>query len=334
MIVCDEKYIDAVKDVLRSIWTITDGGPVEWFLNLKFSRDRHNGLLKIDQSAYAERKLRQFGLDNDPAPKLPMKPSFKLSSDMAPATAEAKAAMDKIPYRAMTGSLNYFRMTRPDMSVASSINSQVNSCWGQQNVNAAEHELRYAGGSKHWGIGFAKTTRGIPIKWIIKVWVDSAHSVCPKTRRSRTGFFITLNGNLLSYRSRLQPGVPSQSSSEAEYRALSDALNEVVWIVMVLREIGLEVTTPIEFKEDNEATIKLGQNKMASAKSNHIDLRHHVIGYHNDKGTICLSYCSTSKMIADMLTKCLPLPAFERLRSQVMTDADIDINDDRYISKR
>ena len=165
------------------------------------------------------------------------------------------------------------------------------------------------------------------------MWVDAAHAVCPKTRRSRTGFFITLNGNLLSYRSRLQPGVPSQSSSEAEYRALSDALNEVVWIVMLLKEIGIEVTTPIEFCEDNEATIKLGQNKMASARSKHIELRHHVIRYHNDKGTICLTYCPTSKMIADMMTKCLAWPAFERLRSQVMTDADIDVNNDRYISR-
>ena len=102
---------------------------------------------------------------------------------------------------------------------------------------------------------------------------------------------------------------------------------------MVLKEIGIEVTTPIEFCEDNEATIKLGQNKMVSARSKHIDLRHHVIRYHNDKGTICLTYCPTSKMIADMLTKCLAWPAFERLRSQVMTDADIDINDDRYINR-
>ena len=249
---------------------------------------------------------------------------------MGPATDEAKAAMDKVPYRAMTGSLNYFRMTRPDMAVASSINSQVNSCYGQQNVNAAQFELRYAGGSKKWGIGFAKTTAGPPTKWIIKVWVDAAHAVCPKTRRSRTGFFITLNGNLISYRSKLQPGVPAQSSSEAEYRALSDALNEVVWIVMVLREIGIEVETPIEIKEDNEATIKLGQNKMASSRSKHIDIRHHVIRYHNEKGTICLTYVPTSEMIADMLTKCLPRPAFEKLRSQVMTDKDVDINDDRY----
>ena len=122
-------------------------------------------------------------------------------------------------------------------------------------------------------------------------------------------------------------------SSEAEYRALSDALNEVVWIVMLLREIGIEVTTPIEFKEDNEVTIKLDQKKMASARSKHIDLRHHVIRYHNDKGTICLTYCPTSKMIADILTKCLAWTAFQRLRSQVMTDADIDINDDRYVRK-
>ena len=79
-------------------------------------------------------------------------------------------------------------------------------------------------------------------------------------------------------------GVPVQSSSEAEYLTLSDAdaLNEVVWIVMLLR---IEVITPIEFKEDNEATIKFGQNKMASARSKYIDLRHHIIRYHNDKDT-------------------------------------------------
>ena len=101
---------------------------------------------------------------------------------------------------------------------------------------------------------------------------------------------------------------------------------------MVLREIGIQVQTPREIKEDNEATIKLGQNKMASARTKHIDIRHHVIRYHNEKGTIRLSYIPTSKMIADMLTKCLPRPAFEELRSQVMTDVDVDVNDDRYES--
>ena len=40
LIVCDERYyIEDVKGILRSIWKITDGGPVQWFLNLKFSLD-------------------------------------------------------------------------------------------------------------------------------------------------------------------------------------------------------------------------------------------------------------------------------------------------------
>ena len=51
--------------------------------------------------------------------------------------------------------------------------------------------------------------------------------------------------------------------------------------------------------EDNQATIKLGRNKMASARSKHIDTRHHVIRYHNDKGTIELKYIESSDVIQD-----------------------------------
>lgn len=217
------------------------------------------------------------------------------------------------------------------MAVASSINSQANNCYGPKNVCAVKHELRYAGGTKHWGIGFARSGTKLHDKWVIEVWVDASHAVCPNTRRSRTGFFITLNGNLIIYKCRLQPGVPSQSTTEeAEYRALADALNEVIWIVMVLKEIGIEVQTPIHFQEDNEATIKLGQNNMASARSKHIALRHHVIRYYNSKGTIQLSYCPTSEMIDDILTKCLARPGFERLRAAVMTDAHVEVNNDRF----
>ena len=97
-----------------------------------------------------------------------------------------------------------------------------------------------------------------------------------------------------------------------------------------MNEIGIKIKTPINIQEDNQATIKLDTNNMASNRTKHIGLRHHVIRYHNSKGTIRLTYCKTSEMIADMLTKCLAKPAFEELRTSVMTDAHVDINDDRY----
>ena len=78
---------------------------------------------------------------------------------------------------------------------------------------------------------------------------------------------------------------------------MSAALNEVIWIMMVLKELGIRVKQPITIKEDNEATIKLSENNMASARSKHIDLKHHVIRYHSAKDTIKLqsshSYSNT-----------------------------------------
>ena len=166
-------------------------------------------------------------------------------------------------------------MTRPDLAVASSTCSQFNGGWGPEHVHAVKQALiRHAGLTKHWGIGFAKSGRTLKEAWVIEVWVDASHAACPNTRRSRTGFFVTLNGNLVPYKSKLQPGAQAQSSTEAEYRALSMALNEVIWIKIILDEIGIRVKTPINIQEDNQATIKLGTNNMASARSKHIDTAH------------------------------------------------------------
>ena len=158
-------------------------------------------------------------------------------------------------HRSMTGSANYFRLTRPDLAVAASVNSQANSGWGPEHVHSAKQLLRHVHRFKHWGIGFAKSGKTLNQPWAIEVWVDASHASWPNTRRSRTDFFITLNGNLLAYKSKLQPGVSAQSTTEAEYRTLSAALNEVIWITMVLEEIGIKVQQPICIKEDNEATI-------------------------------------------------------------------------------
>ena len=80
--------------------------------------------------------------------------------------------------------------------------------------------------------------------------------------------------------------------------------------------------------EDNQETIQLGLINMASACSKHINLRHHVIWYHNDKGAILLVYIETDKMIADMLTKVLPRPGFQRMGAAVMTDQHVNVNDE------
>ena len=126
----DRQTMAEVKRRLRTVWKIVDKGPIQWVLNMRVHRDRPAGVLKIDQEAYIERKLREFGLDTLPAKRLPLKPSVTLSADMLSQSPAEAAEAKKLPYRSRTGALNYLRLTRPDMCCTNSILSQFNKQWG------------------------------------------------------------------------------------------------------------------------------------------------------------------------------------------------------------
>ena len=128
-----------IKQLLSKYWTISDNGPVKWMLNTRIRRDRSAGVMKVDQSAYIEKKLREFGLDKLPPKTLPMSPNAKLSSSMCPTTKEGKEEAAKLPYRSRTGALNYLRITRPDMCCVNSILSQFNKAWGKPHYDATTY---------------------------------------------------------------------------------------------------------------------------------------------------------------------------------------------------
>ena len=186
--------------------------------------------MKIDQSAYIEQKLREYGIDKLPAKHLPMRPSTRLSSSMCPTTESEKAKAEALPYRSRTGGLNYLRLTRPDLCCVNSILSQFNKKWGCLHYNATTHAWQYAGGYKHWGLVLRKSGWRFGKKVHVVVWVDAGFASCPDTRRSRGGFFLMLNGDVIDFGCKLQAGVPAQSTAAAEYRAVTDACNAVIWL--------------------------------------------------------------------------------------------------------
>ena len=68
-------------------------------------------------------------------------------------------------------------------------------------------------------------------------WVDSDFGSDPDTRKSMTGYLMSLNGGAISWRSSRQGGV-TLSSSEAEFVAASQAGQEVVYIRELLKGFG------------------------------------------------------------------------------------------------
>lgn len=80
----------------------------------------------------------------------------------------------------------------------------------------------------------------------LNVWCDADWTGCPLTRRSLTGWFIHLGNSPISWKTSKQQTV-YLSSAEAEYRALSFTVREILWLKGLLGSFGVEHTDQLLF---------------------------------------------------------------------------------------
>lgn len=103
------------------------------------------------------------------------------------------------------------------------------------------------------------------------------------------------------------------SSTEAEYMALTSVVKEAVYLKQLLREMKIECPDTIVIHGDNLSAMNLVKNPVHHSRSKHIDIKFHYVRDVYRGGEIELKYCSSSNMIADILTKNLPKPSHEKL---------------------
>ena len=82
--------------------------------------------------------------------------------------------------------------------------------------------------------------------------------------------------SLIDWLSKLQPTV-LLSTTEAEYRVLTDTSKDVLYLCRLLEELGTDITHPTPILSDNQLCIKLVDNPMIHARTKHIEIQHHFI---------------------------------------------------------
>jgi len=94
--------------------------------------------------------------------------------------------------------------------------------------------------------------------------------------------------------------------------ALSDCTKEAIYVSGLFKEIsGTKIVVKIFC--DNQGATKLSVNPVLHKRTKHIHARYHFKRERVVQNKICLSYCPTSQMLADVLTKSLSEPRHKSL---------------------
>lgn len=292
---------DEIKKSLSTAFKMKDMGVASNCVGLHITYGQ-NGDIRLDQSAYIKEILSRFNMADCKPVSTPSDTNQKLSIDMCASSKEDQEAMSNIPYQEAVGSLLYLvQGTRPDIVFAVNDVSRYNSNFGKAHWTAVKRIFRYLQSTIDLRLVYSKTGNRTLIGFSDADWASDVDK-----RRSCTGYVFQLCGGAISWNSRRQPTV-ALSSTEAEYMALSSAVQEAIW----LKQFGQDFDTELKQKSvdigcDNQSAIKLAESDGYRARSKHIDVRHHYIRERVNDSTVCISHIPTELMVADNLTKAVP----------------------------
>ncbi|XP_016173525.1 uncharacterized protein LOC107616034 [Arachis ipaensis] len=149
------------------------------------------------------------------------------------------AVFDKpLLYRSVVGGLQYATITRPDIVFT---------------VNKVS-QFSHTPLEQHW-----KVVKPDPVD-----------------RKSYTEYYVILGLNLFCWSSKKHVSV-SRSSTEAEFRALADAMTNIMWLQKLLFEMYIPLDIAPTLFCDNQSTVLMSRNPIHHNRSKHFEIDLHFV---------------------------------------------------------
>nr|KYP50957.1 Retrovirus-related Pol polyprotein from transposon TNT 1-94 [Cajanus cajan] len=177
---------------------------------------------------------------------------------------------------------------------------------------AVRRIIRYLKGTSMRGLFFPNDCPTTLVGYSDADWAG-----CPDTRRSVTGYCMFLGPALISWKSKKQSRV-SKSSTESEYRAMSTACSEIIWLRGLLAELGFPQTDATPLHADNTSAIQIATNSVFHERTKHIEVDCHSIREALDNHVISLPHVTSQLQLADIFTKAVPRPRHQFLVHKLM----------------
>ncbi|PKU61453.1 Retrovirus-related Pol polyprotein from transposon TNT 1-94 [Dendrobium catenatum] len=298
----DESAIQQLLLVLRSTFALKQLGVISLFLGIQVIQ-QPDGIF-LTQQHHAEKILRETNLQDSKPASTPSTLKSKLPEQ------DLLQYSDPTLYRHIAGSLQYLSITRPDIAYATNQLCQHMHQPSNADFQALKCLLRYLKGT---------VTYGLPIRsgdLTLRAFTDADWAADSTDRKSISGYCTFLGPTLVSWTVKKQVTV-AKSSTEAEYRALSAATSEVIWLRRLLDELGMTQTVPTTIHCDNISAMAIAKNPILHARTKHIEIDYQFIRHHLHSDSIRLAHIPSTDQVADIFTKSFVSARFHDLRRKL-----------------
>nr|GEY48213.1 hypothetical protein [Tanacetum cinerariifolium] len=269
--------LQSVKTYLGKCFAMKDLGEPAYILGIKIYRDRSKRLIGMCQSAYIEKILKRYCIENSKRGSIPMQEKLKLSKSQGASTPAEIKRMQNVPYASAVGSIMYaVRCTRPDVA------------------NTKDVFLVYEGDLK----------RELKVSY----YTDAGYLTDADDLKSQTGYVFVLNGGAVDWKSAKQ-SIFATSSAEAEYIAASDASKEAVWVRKFISGLSVVLTIeePISMYCDNTGAISIANESGITKGARHFHAKVHYLRKVIEFGDIKLEKVHIDDNLADPFTKSISI---------------------------
>nr|GEX41132.1 putative ribonuclease H-like domain-containing protein [Tanacetum cinerariifolium] len=199
----DREEITKLKKYLFTKFKMKDPGRLKYFLGIEVLRSKQ-GIFMCQKRYILDLLAETVMIDCKPT-DTPMIVNQKLYMEE-----KAKLA-DKGRYQRMVGKLIYLSHTRPDIAYAVGVVSQFMHQPQKNHMKAVMRILRYLKGTTGHEVLFKPNGH-----LVTQLYTDADWAGDKGNRRSTSGYFTIVGGNLVTWRSKKQK-VVSLSSAEAEF---------------------------------------------------------------------------------------------------------------------
>jgi len=304
----DEESIDTFIELLANEFTkLHELGIIKRYVGIDIERDLINHKIKLTQIPYtkavigsSEHKINIENTKSIPMPSTIDYRSVKSDNDIS----------NNHDLQERSGKWRFLAdRTRPDILTAVSLIGSGSRNPSEILMKGEKHLTEYIQGTQNLGLELGGD------KKVTLFGYSDASYIPHGDSRSQLAycFFLNLNSGTICARTMKSTTV-SHSSTEAEVKALDEAIRQSVWLRGFLKELGFPQNIATVIYVDNQSAQILAEQYRLGNNTSHMVMRLNYIHQEIVNGEVIIKYIDTTNQVADILTKLLPIQPFLKLR--------------------